>query len=1484
MKKTLILPALFLSVLSLPTTTFADQAKIATIGTIEPSLLQRNKPSKNRFFIKLKDAPAYVMMAKGTPKRKSAVLRQQERFVSQLKQDIPNIKLLTSFQTYQNLLVIEAEPGEVSRLAMHPEVSAIHRSYDLKVHIEDKKPLIGLDVLTAEYGIENTNGEGVNVAIIDTGVDYTHPDLGGCFGEECKVIGGYDFVNDDTDPIDDHFHGTHVAGIVAANGEVTGIAPAANIYALKACSAEGLCTDYDVIRSIEWAMDPDGDPDTDDAADIMNLSLGSADGTPESPLSIAVNTASEAGIVMVTSAGNDGPGSYRIGSPANAAEAITVAAANDDGTIAEFSSRGFIRETGYLKPDISAPGVNVNAPVLDGAYGSYSGTSMAAPVVAGVAAILKQNYPEASVAEIKSRLINTAIDLGVESNAQGNGMVNANNAFHANLTADVTNISLGWLRNNLGETLSYDITLTNHAAEEQTVAIAFDPGDDNPITYAVEREELTIAAGGRSTFSLEVTLPDSLDNFEGNELLAKLNATANSTLTIPVVGVATPTIRVDISGINSYIHGIFVYSKEQKTRIAEAWPERGAAEVIFPVDNGDYAITAETWPYYGSYAEVRNIVLFDIVPAYEPIVIADDVNLIPVDIDLPLQNGEKIEFNNGVIAPYELETDIVVPEYGLDLGKGIFGVDIPRQWWVTAPSERLFYDVTVLSKEATNFGAFAVPQVSLPLRLDHNTVSEGRALLSYQSDDVYQIRHIFANQVGDKANHFHYSTGEFGDTYGVASPEELESAPSIHTTYTLANNLPDHGYQMDRVAIVGDMRIRTPEFKVHNDQLVLLNFLSTNSELKRIPFHEQKLDLKVGFAQPYFKAKFIEKDTGYFISYEAAGAGALFADNQLNLVEAELDYSLRGNGNEISASTFNNDVYVDGDSFYRPKDIAISPDYDQANFQFSGFMIDAETVNIEVDLAFDLALEDGFPPALESFTLSTNGSEHTYFANGNGSVEASFSDDSDITTLELAYRPTSSDEDWQTVDASVDGSSISATFDGLSDGGYDLRLTAEDSQGNRFTQTTSPAFIAEQGCRYDSNCDGTWDVFEIPDSDGDGVNDDEDAFPNDPEETVDTDGDGVGDNADAFPDDASEWLDSDGDGIGDNADTTPNGELTAAKAFDLNGDGKADLGFRRPGTGTWYVLNSGDDNYNSSRQDGIQRVQFGSLATDIPVNGDFDGDLVADIAVRRPSTGVWYIKNSSGEDLITGNADGITRKRFGSLAEDIPIPADYDGDGITDLAVRRPSTQTWYILNSSGIDALTHHADGITRLRFGSKQEDIPVPADYDGDGKADLAVRRPSNKTSYIRNSSGVDSLTGHADGISRKRFGSLDEDIPVPADFDGDGKADIAVRRPSTQYWFVFNSSGSNYNSGREDGIQRVRFGTRPEDIPIVADYDGDGYADFAVRRPSTKIQYILNSSGIDAITGNEDGITRKRFGSLESDIPLAVPMQTKTAMLGL
>jgi hypothetical protein len=218
----------------------------------------------------------------------------------------------------------------------------------------------------------------------------------------------------------------------------------------------------------------------------------------------------------------------------------------------------------------------------------------------------------------------------------------------------------------------------------------------------------------------------------------------------------------------------------------------------------------------------------------------------------------------------------------------------------------------------------------------------------------------------------------------------------------------------------------------------------------------------------------------------------------------------------------------------------------------------------------------------------------------------------------------------------------------------------------------------------------------------------------------------------------------------------------------------------------------------------VQLARAPSAANLLPgFPADYDGDRRTDIAVYRPSPGVWFIINSS-----TG---GVTAQQWGAPGDDIPIPGDYDGDGKTDIAVYRPSTGVWFIIQSSN--------GAVRAVQGGGASGDVPMPGDYDGDGKTNIALYRPST---------GVWFITKTITGVVRsQQWGAPGDDIPVPGDYDGDQRTDIAVYRASTGVWYIINSSTG--------GVTAQQWGAAG-DIPVPGDYDGDGKTDIAVYRPST------------------------------------------------
>jgi len=201
---------------------------------------------------------------------------------------------------------------------------------------------------------------------------------------------------------------------------------------------------------------------------------------------------------------------------------------------------------------------------------------------------------------------------------------------------------------------------------------------------------------------------------------------------------------------------------------------------------------------------------------------------------------------------------------------------------------------------------------------------------------------------------------------------------------------------------------------------------------------------------------------------------------------------------------------------------------------------------------------------------------------------------------------------------------------------------------------------------------------------------------------------------------------------------------------------------------------------------------------------DFDGDGVTDLSIFRPTNGDWQLETSSNQSSSSYN--------FG-VANDIHVPGDYDGDGKTEFAVYRPSNGVWYLQRNPTFVATQFGIAG-----------DVPVPADYDADGKTDIAVWRPSNGIWFVLRSTL---------GFTASQWG-IPSDKPVTGDFDGDGKADFTVWRPGNGIWYIYQSTSS---------IPAYwQFGATG-DKPVSADFDGNGVTDLAVYRPSTGSWYILD-----------------------------------------
>lgn len=284
------------------------------------------------------------------------------------------------------------------------------------IEIDQKEASIhGLSGLHIPWGVghirapeawRSSTGNRIKIGIIDTGVDFSHPDL------HRSVDGGINLIHRQLLPMDDNGHGTHIAGTIAAASKaygIMGVAPQSSLYAVKAFDRKGTAFVTDIIYGIDWCVR--------NRLDIINMSFGMKNHSHA--LEAAVNNAFKAGKIIVASSGNNGK-SNRVDYPARFLQTISVGATTRASRIAPFSNRG-------TRIDIYAPGEKIYSTWLHGSYNELSGTSMATSHVSGVIALLLATDPSLTTKQLKTILQRNAFMLGFKKTSPRHpGEVNAN--------------------------------------------------------------------------------------------------------------------------------------------------------------------------------------------------------------------------------------------------------------------------------------------------------------------------------------------------------------------------------------------------------------------------------------------------------------------------------------------------------------------------------------------------------------------------------------------------------------------------------------------------------------------------------------------------------------------------------------------------------------------------------------------------------------------------------------------------------------------------------------------------------------------------------------------------------------------------------------------------------------------------------------------------------------------------------------------------
>lgn len=603
-----------------PKTQLTELPLAEIFGDIEMS---SSRPTS--VIVELKAESIVEAKNKGKKQTKANLSAERGKIINALEKAVVSADVNREYDYVFSGFSVELPANEVIKLLAIPGVKAVypnvHYTADVisaeeitaeafSPNMMESAPFIGSN----EAWESGFTGEGVTVAVIDTGVDYTHPDLTHAFGS----YKGWDFVDDDNDPQEGagQYHGTHVSGTVAANGQIKGVAPEATLLGYRVLGPDGGTTE-DVVAGIERAVQ--------DGADVMNLSLGNSLNNPDWATSIALDWAMAEGVVAVTSNGNAGPNNWTVGSPGTSREAISVGATqlpynvftatttSSDGTsyassavqgfpsegallalngedfelvdvgfgapadfagkdltgkvalisrgagiafvdkateakkagavgavlynnttgsmplipgmavptimlnqadgqallakvddvtvrfniafskhveetMADFSSRGPVTLSWMIKPDVSAPGVNIVSTFPGNEYAALQGTSMSSPHVAGAAAILVQKNPNWGTEDVKAALMNTAVDVidpatgeAYKHNSQGAGSIRIVDALNTKTLVAPGSHSFGKFVKGSGkqvEKQSFEIKNLSNERKTYSFDVEFDGNPD----------------------------------------------------------------------------------------------------------------------------------------------------------------------------------------------------------------------------------------------------------------------------------------------------------------------------------------------------------------------------------------------------------------------------------------------------------------------------------------------------------------------------------------------------------------------------------------------------------------------------------------------------------------------------------------------------------------------------------------------------------------------------------------------------------------------------------------------------------------------------------------------------------------------------------------------------------------------------------------------------------------------------------------------
>ncbi len=591
-----------------------EQALLVMKGDSVFSIMSVDPDAEHDVILQFRNPPLSVLFPAGEPRSIGKIASSRDALHAEharFRSDAASIaslspgalKFTQEYESALNGFALRASRRVLEELRRLPYVSRIDDDRTVQAIDDSSNAVIGAP---AFWGAYSSHGENIDIAIIDTGIDYFHEALGGAPFPNSKVVGGYDIVNNDADPMDDHGHGTHVAGIAAGDGppptNLRGVAYKASLWAFKVLNARGSGTFSGVIAGIERALDPDGNPLTPTPIKVISMSLGGS-GDPDDPVSTAIDHATAAGIVCAVAAGNSGPRYQSIASPGCARRALTVGATYSPTDVAYFSSRGPTNLIFALKPDVVAPGVAISSAKRGGGYVSYSGTSMATPHVAGAAALLRQIFPSLAPDEVKAAILESAADLSLDSWTQGSGRLDVLRAARDSLIITPPSLSFGL--DDVSQPVWYDyetLTIHNFHQTTETVLLSHTPDVPAGMTLSFSSDAVTVSPGDSA--KVEVTLrvdnsvlpfPSSSPPSYGTKILA---VSSTQSVSIPAVLIKSPVLKLRFDDPPLFV---FIHNRNDSSFFSIQAPGNDSMAFLVPADTFD----VESFYYFDSMLVVK---------------------------------------------------------------------------------------------------------------------------------------------------------------------------------------------------------------------------------------------------------------------------------------------------------------------------------------------------------------------------------------------------------------------------------------------------------------------------------------------------------------------------------------------------------------------------------------------------------------------------------------------------------------------------------------------------------------------------------------------------------------------------------------------------------------------------------------------------------------------------------------------------------------